>query len=297
MKKTISMLLCCLLLCALAACGGGQTSGELTLTDSYGTAVTLEKPAEKIVSLSPNVTETIYALGAGSTLLGRSTWCNYPAEAAEVESVGDPYTGINIERIIELDPDIVIVTGTTAVSALSELTNLNIPVFGLEFATVDDIYTALAKLGTITGKTADADTITTKLKSDLAALKEQCASTEKRKVFLDLGDLYSSSKVDFLGNLFTEINAENIAYDYDYTSPQLSAEKVIEANPDVYIVTSSEEFFNKPAGFDEISAFKNNEVYYIPYEDPRCDMITRPSPRFVEGLKLVAQMIHPELSL
>ena len=77
----------------------------------------------------------------------------------------------------------------------------------------------------------------------------------------------------------------NLKAAYMRASPQVPAETVIEKNPDVYIVTSAQEYFEKPAGFDEIAAFKNGEVHYIDYFDPVCDMVSRPGPRFVEGLR------------
>jgi ABC-type Fe3+-hydroxamate transport system substrate-binding protein len=94
------------------------------------------------------------------------------------------------------------------------------------------------------------------LKSDLKSLENALKGTTKRSVFLDLGSLYSSSKMDFLGNLFSLINADNIALNFEYSSPQLSAETVIEKNPDVYICTMPQSDFIRPDGFDQIKASK-----------------------------------------
>ncbi|MBE6038856.1 MAG: ABC transporter substrate-binding protein [Anaerofustis stercorihominis] len=299
MKKLLALTLCILMVFGMAACtsGDGGKDGAISVTDSHGTQITLEEPADVIVSVAPNITEILYEIGAGDAVKAKSTWCNYPAEAADVEVIGDQYTGINIERIIEMQADIVIISGSTAAGATEALAAANIPVCNFEFDTVDDVYEAIEKLGVLTAKNDEAKNLAEKLKNDLAELKAKCADTEKRSVFVDWGGLFSSSKMDFFGNLIQELNAENIAYDYDYTSPQLSAETVIEKNPDVYIVTSAEEFFEKPAGFDEIAAFKNGEVHYIDYYDPLCDMVSRQGPRFVEGLKAIAKMIHPELEL
>ena len=297
MKKILSITLVILMALSFFACGkdDGQTGGEISITDSDGKTITLSEPADVIVSVSPAVTEMLYAVGAGDAVKAKSTWCNYPAEANDVEVIGDAYTGINIERIIELGADVVIITGSTAAGATEALAAANIPVVNIDFATVEAVYEGITNVGIITGKTAEAEALNTKLKNDLQTLADKCAAVEKRSVFVDWGGLYSSSKVDFFGILLQMINADNIAYDYDYTSPQLPAETVIEKNPDVYIVTSAEEYFEKPAGFDEIAAFKNGEVYYIDYYDPLCDMVSRPGPRFVEGLTAIAEMIHPEI--
>ncbi|MBR6801604.1 MAG: ABC transporter substrate-binding protein [Eubacteriaceae bacterium] len=297
MKKLLAITLAVLMIVSFAACGndeGGKT-GEITFTDSDGKKITLSEPADVIVSISPAVTEMVFAVGAGDTLKAKSTWCNYPAEVADVEVIGDAYTGISIERIIELEADIVIITGSTAAGATEALAAANIPVCNIDFETVDAVYEGITNIGIITGKTAEAEALNTKLKADLKDLTDKCAAFEKRSLFIDWGGLYSSSKVDFFGGILEYINCENIAYDYEYTSPQVPAETVIEKNPDVYIVTSAQEYFEKPAGFDEIAAFKNGEVHYIDYFDPVCDMVSRPGPRFVEGLSVIAEMVHPEL--
>ncbi len=297
MKKLLALTLVILMALSFVSCGNDdeKTGGDISVTDSDGQVITLSEPADVIVSVSPAVTEMLYAVGAGDTVKARSTWCNYPAEVADVEVIGDAYTGINIERIIELGADIVIITGSTAQGATEALAAANIPVCNIDFETVEAVYEGITNVGIITGKTTEAEALNTKLKSDLAALEAKCAAVEKRSVFVDWGGLFSSSKMDFFGNLLSRINADNIAYDYEFTSPQVPAETIIEKNPDVYIVTSAEEFFEKPAGFDDIAAFKNGEVYYIDYYDPLCDMVSRPGPRFVEGLTAIAEMIHPEI--
>ncbi len=297
MKKLLALTLVILMALSFVSCGndGEKNTGEIKVTDSDGKVITLSEPADCIVSISPAVTEMLYAVGAGDAVKAKSTWCNYPAEAASVEVIGDAYTGIGIERIIELGADIVIITGSTAAGATEALEAANIPVCNIDFETVEAVYEGITNIGIITGKTSEAEALNTKLRADLKELTDKCADLEKRSVFVDWGGLYSSSKVDFFGNLLTMINCDNIAYDYEFTSPQVPAETVIEKNPDVYIVTSAEEFFEKPAGFDEIAAFKNGEVHYIDYYAPLCDMVSRPGPRFVEGLKAIAEMVHPEL--
>lgn len=297
MKKVITLVLSLVLVFSLASCGGdgGSASGgaeyPMTVTDYLGTEMTIEKEPQRIVSLSPSCTETLYELGLGDKMVGVSTWCTYPEEAADVEKVGDTYSA-NIERIIELEADIVFVSGQTAADALSALNNAGIPVYSIGAQNLDEIYTSIENLGMITNTADKATEITTSLKKQAEEMQAQFADFDKKSVFIDLGNLYSTSKVNYLGNSLDLINAENIAYDYDYSSPQLSAETVIEKNPQVYIVMCPEDEYVQPAGFDKIDAFKNGEVYYIPYDDPTTDMISRDGPRFVEGLKKLGEMIH-----
>lgn len=299
MKKHIAALLILALMICMTGCGGGKQganeakAGEypLTVTDYIGTEMTIEKEPEKIVSISPSCTEILYELGLGDKIVGVSNWCTYPKEAQSVEKIGDTMSA-NVERIIELDADIMFVSGQSAADAVSALGAADIPVYSIGAENLDDIYKSISNIGIVTNTCDRADEIVTSMKQQAEALKDEFGKYEKKRVFLDFGDLYSSSKKDYLGNSLSMINAENIALDFDYSSPQLSAETVIDKNPQVYIVFSSEKEFVKPDGFDKIDAFKNGEVYYIDYTDPVTDMISRDGPRFVKGLETLGNMIH-----
>ena len=298
MKKLLAITMSLIMVFALAACGGDTTSGggdatgyPMTITDSSGSEVTIESEPEKIVSLSPSCTEILYALGLGDKMVGVSTWCTYPEEATKVEQVGDTYS-VNVERIIEMEADIVFVSGIAAADAVDALAQAGIPVFCTDTTTLEDIYNNIQTMGTVTNTAEAATAVVEDMKADVEALQEEFASYETKSLFIDLGDLYSTSKEDYLGNSLALINVENIALDYDYSSPQLSAETVIEKNPDVYIAMCGEADFVMPDGFDQIAAFQNDEVYYIEYADSRSDMITRDGPRFIEGLRELGKLIH-----
>ena len=305
MKKFLAVLMTGVLLFSLSACGGsGGGSGTGTdlkpdfpveYTDAQGQTRTLEKAPEKIVSLAPNITEILYEIGAGDKIVAVSNWCTYPAEAAAKEKVGDTMS-VNIERIIELQPDIVFFSQFADGEVVQKLSEANIPVVRFEYKSVEDIYASIQKIGQLTDNLSKAAELTDKLKADLKALSDKYKDAEKKKVFIDLGYFYSSSKEAVLGNSISLINAENIAYDYTEEAPVLSTEAIIAANPDVYIYSGPESSFEKPDGFNEINAFKNNAVYFIDYSDPLTDKIMRQGPRFVEGLAELAKMIYPEIN-
>ena len=301
MKKALSILLAVALVFCLIGCSNTQNTGSgsatypMTVTDGLGNSVTINEEPQKIVSLSPNTTEILYAIGAGDKVIGVSSWCNYPEEALEKEQLGDAWSA-NIERIIELEADLVLVSGIFSADNVSSLANFDIAIYSMEMTTPDDLYEQITAIGNITGCQDGAEELVNSLKSDLDALLSKLDGVESRKVFLDYGDLYSSSKVDFIGNLLTMIGAENIANDFDYSSPQLSAEVVIEKNPDVYIYVgaSGPEEVTLPSGFENINAFVNDQVYYVSWDSELCDKISRQGPRFVEGLEAIAEMIYPE---
>ncbi len=297
MKKIVTLLLAAMLVFSFAGCGGsgeGQSAGDsfpMTVTDYLGTEMEFEAAPEKIVSLSPSCTEILYALGLGDKMAGVSNWCTYPKEAAEVEKVGDTFS-VSVERIIELEADVVFVSGAAAAESVEALNEAGIKVYSIGAKNVDEIYDSITNVGAVTGTADKAAEVTASMKEDLAALEEKVADFDEKSVFIDLGQLYSSGSEDYLGASLSLIKADNIALDAGKNSPQLSAETVIEKNPQVYIALSSEADFVKPDGFDEIDAFKNGKVYFIDYADPATDMITRDGPRFIEGLTYLADLIH-----
>ena len=300
MKKLVTLMAAFVMAFVLAACGGGSTSGgdlpeagvyPMTLTDGIGNTVVIEEEPDKIASLSPSCTEILYELGLGDKMVGVSTWCTYPEETANVEKIGDTFS-VNIEKLIEMETDLVFVSGHAGSDAVSALGQAGIAVYTTSTVTLDDIYHNINVMGAMTNTADKAAEIVADMQADAEGLQETYAAFDTKKVFIDLGDLYSTSKVDYLGHSLSMLNVENIAYEYDYTSPRLSAETVIAQNPDVYIVLSSEADFVMPDGFEEIKAFKEGNVHYIPYDDPRVDMITRDGPRFVEGLKVLGDLVH-----
>ncbi len=305
MKKILVALLATMLVFSLFGCTKTTSnytdlpeagSYPMTLIDGIGNEVVIESEPETIVSIAPSCTEILFAIGAGDMVVADSDWCNYPAEAAALEKIGSTYS-LNVERIIELEPDVVFVAGSFAVDATETLNAAGIPVYSATEDAIEDIYYNIEAMGVITGHLDEAVSLTDQLKSDLAALEEMVAGAETRKVFIDLGALYTSSGMSFQGNLFALVKGENIGLNYDISAPQLSAETVIEANPDVYICMSPKEYFVMPDGFENINAFMNGEVYYVDYSDPVADIVSRPGPRFVEGMKVFAMMIHPELGI
>ena len=298
MRKLAALLLIFMMIFAMTACDGEknnnpseETSFPMTVTDYLGMEMTFEAAPEKIVSLSPSCTEILYKLGLGEKIVGVSNWCTYPEEVADVEKVGDTYR-VSIEKIIELEADVVFVSGAAASESVEALNSAGINVYSIGAKDVDGIFSSIEGVGKVTGTSKEAAEVVNAMKEKLQTLKEKFGKMDRKSVFIDLGDLYSSGSEDYLGTSFTLVNADNIAIEAGANSPQLSAETVIEKNPQVYIVLSSKEDFTKPAGFDEIDAFKNGEVYYIDYADPVTDMITRDGPRFIDGLEYLGNLIH-----
>ena len=133
------LLLCFLLISRVAA-------GQVTETDVIGSAVTLQVTPERIISLIPSNTELLFAVGAGSSVVGVTNYCDYPPEAREIEKVGD-VTTMSLEKIVALDPDLVLASKGNAKELVYSLKALDIPVFVLDPQSIEDVLDAIDTVG------------------------------------------------------------------------------------------------------------------------------------------------------
>lgn len=271
------------------------TTYPLTIKDDLGNEVTFDKAPEKIVSVAPSNTEILFALGLGEKVVGRDEYSLYPAETASVEVVGG-YSGPNTEKIIELAPDVIFSSFSSIpddVRQLFEASNIKIVVFNP--VNIDGILKNINLVGSIANVQPKAnelvDSMSTKRKEIVAKVKD----VQTKNVFVDLGSYYSVGPNSFIGSMLKEINVTNIAEDSETDYPQLTLEKIIEANPDVYISTITPAAdIKKVVGIESTNAFKNNNIIEFAYGTPEHDMIQQPGPRVIEGLEIYAKSIYPE---
>lgn len=312
MKKQISLIVLVTLLTAVfcfAGCSSKKSTSNaklsptkdattypLTISDDLGNAVTFDAAPTKVVSLAPANTEIICGVDGINLLVGRSDYCNYPAEVSKVDSIGDYYAP-NTEKIIGLKPDLVFAAEYMDDSVRSQLENAGIKVFILKAAGVDDTVQDILKVAQILNKNDKASALVEEMETERAALKEVCKKAEtKRSVFIDLGEYFSAGDGSLMDSMLQEINAKNIAAGTGDNVPQLSTEQIIKANPDVYIsfFSTADEIKAVP-GFDAINAVKNNAVTAFGMVSTEGDMMQRSGPRIVKGMQELAKVVYPEL--
>ncbi|SJZ69636.1 ABC transporter substrate-binding protein [Garciella nitratireducens] len=271
-----------------------KTTYPITITDDLGNKVTFEKAPKKIVSVAPSNTEILFALGLGDKIVGRDNYSNYPKEAQEIEVVGD-FSGPNVEKIIDLSPDVVFAFSGIPEDAKKLLENSNIKVIVFYPSNIDGVLKNIETVGEIFNVQEEANKVAENMQKKRKEILEKVKNVEKKKVFIDIGDFYSAGPNSFIDSMLEEIHAENIAKDADTQYPQLSLEKIIESNPDVYItISTSKEEIKKLEGIQSINAFKNNNIIEIPMGTEENDMIQRSGPRIVDGLEILAKAIYPE---
>jgi iron complex transport system substrate-binding protein len=270
-----------------------ESQYPVNITDGYGREIELEKPAEKIISLAPSMTETIFALGAGDRLVGVTTYCNYPEEAKEIDQVGD-FEGPNLESVIEKNPDVVVALAMGD-DEKSKLEDAGITVFLQDPQNLDEVFDNIKKIGTILGLQEEAESLTSNMNAKKDSIIETVSNYDSKKVFYEVWSepLMTAGPGSILDEMINLSNGENIAYDAESLYPEYSLELLIERNPEVYLTADDgfktvEDIKNRE-GYENITAIKENNIYML-----HPDIVSRTGPRIIEGLEMIAQAIHPE---
>jgi len=254
----------------------------------------------RVVSLGPIITEMIYLIEADEMLIANTTYCVAPPEAQFKDKIGS-FTQMNVEKIVRLNPDVVLASGLSKDKQLKKLKNLGIKV--IQFPnpkTFSEICEMTLRLGKLFGKEKKAEQIIGKTRAEVKAIQQESDQFQKKKVFMQIGikPLHAAAKGSFISEYIEFGGGMNIAS--NAKSGTYSREKVLKENPDVILIAtmgSSRSVGEKEKGawmkFRSINAVKAGEVYIL---DP--DLVCSPTPvTFVKGLKVVTQLIHPDIRL
>ena len=300
LRKT---LLITLLLVLLSACGlqATPTPATLTFTDGLSREISLNGPAQKVISLAPSNTEILFAIGAGSQVVGRDQLSDFPAEAGNVTDIGSSFEALNTELIVSLKPDLVLAAEINTPEQVKQLEDLGLTVYYLKNPlTLEEMYSNLELVAQMTGHETEAATLIESLKARVSAVDEKIAPISSRPgVFYELDATdpakpYTAGKGTFITQLIERAGGQNIAADID-GYPQLSLEQVVAADPAFIILGDSaygvipESIASRP-GWENLSAVKNNQVF--PFDD---NLVSRPGPRLVDALEELAKLLRPEL--
>lgn len=245
-------------------------------------------PPERIVSLTPSITEIIYALEVDHLLVGVTSWCTYPPEAQEKQIVGDAFA-VNLEVLVDLEPDLIVGDAALVASHIEKLEELDLPVFTIAPATLAELKAGIAALGSALGKEAEGAALAEAMADDMAALAAT-APEKGPRVFVETWDspLSTAGPGSFIHELLILAGAENIAGDAAEPWVQFSEEQVIARDPEVIILTNynRDDVLKRPA-WAELSAVQQKRVYEI---DP--DLLVRAAPRLVDGLAALLDLLY-----
>lgn len=241
-------------------------------------------PAKRVVALSPHSVEMLYAIGAGESIVATTEHADYPQEAVQIPRIGG-YHGIQIERVIELDPDLVVVWGSgNKAEDIEKLNKLGFKVYNSDPKTLEAVASELEELGELTGHQEQASMVVADYQLQLKELRVSNAVKPKVKVFYQLWStpLMSVAKNSWIQQIIDVCHGENVFFDADSDYPQLSLENVLLKMPEVILQSQDK---GNILGVDwsqwqEIPAVKNNHIYPL-----NADLLHRAAPRAILGVK------------
>jgi iron complex transport system substrate-binding protein len=291
-----------ILLIALNLCLGCEQRAPVNqsvelqnFTDGIGRQIAVKTKPQRIISLAPNVTEILFALGLGDRVIGVTTYCDFPDQAKTKEKIGDTLHP-NLERIIALKLELVVVTTSSQLENLArKLDGLQIPVYVANPRTIRDVIISIRELGKVTGATAEADKLADEMGERIVQVELRVKNLPTPSVFyvLQTGPLITAGRNTFINDLITLAGWQSISSEETADYPQFSRETVIARAPEIIVVpaghgTDLVRVEDLRRDFPTTPAVRNNRIVRV---NP--GWVDRPGPRIVDGLELLARGLHP----
>ncbi len=284
MKYSLPLLCILLFPLALYSQGSGETAGQ---PDRNG-----KKIPERVVSLGPNITETLFALDRGDLLVGRTDYCDYPEEALAVPSVGtisDP----SLEKILSLNPDLIIASTHAGPETLTTLEETGIPVLSLySEESFEGVYSLIREVASAVDASRKGEELIAGMEDRVNRVEASVAGKPRPKVYYvigfgDYGD-YTAGGNTFIGKMLEMAGAVNVADELD--GWRYSLEELLLQDPDLIICSRYghiPEQLKEASGYRELTAVREGKIF--PIDNNKLD---RQGPRLAEGLQDLARIIH-----
>ena len=275
---------------------GNSLTATHEVTDEAGRRVIIPQKIDRIVSLAPNLTEIVYAVGAGDRLVGDTTYCDYPEAAKNVAKVGDTMTP-SVERIIALKPQIVLVSTASQLEAFTnQLSAQQIAVYVTNPQSLDDVFRSIQTLGDLFNQHDRAVNVVAGLRTRADAVDAATRTAKPVKVFYQVAGepLNTIGREAFVTDLVRRAGGLSVTADVPGAFPRFSDEAALAAKPEAIILPiggpMGEANATVVTGLKNSPAVLNSRVYRI-----NGDLLSRPGPRLVDGLEQMARALHPEV--
>ena len=300
--------LCLLGIFLLTACGAfavstPTVSAPMSQPDGLGREAATSQPPQRIVSLTPSTTEILFAVGAGSQLVGRDSFSDYPAQTADIPDLGGGLGGLNMELIVAAEPDLVLASPIIPPEQLADLENVGLNVEVVQNPTsFDELFANLQSVAALTGHAAQGEALVTALKGRVEAVAAQVSqASQKPLVYYELDATdpsapYTSGPGTFVDLLIGSAGGVNFGAELSGEWVQVSVEELLARQPDVIVLGDytyggvTPEQVRARAGWDALTAIQRNQVFT--FDD---NLVSRPGPRLVDGLEAMAKLLHPDL--
>jgi len=265
---------------------------KIRVVDDEAQVIELLKPAKRVVSLAPHVTELLFAAGATNQIVGTVSYSDYPSAAKKVPLVGS-YNRIDIENILSKKPDLIIAWSSgNSTDDIHKLKSLGLKVFVSEPKSFADVAENIRSMGRLMATEKAAQSVVSKFLADLKKLKEDFPNNKPVRVFYQVWNdpLMTISDAHLIGKIISFCRGENVFGDLSTIAPRVSIESVIEKNPDVIIagMTKDRQLWLKE--WDKwklIKAVKNRHVYPID-----ASLVIRQTPRILQGTRKMCEILN-----
>ena len=267
--------------------GGPVFAGgyPVSVQDGSGREVVLVNRPRRIVSGTPSCTEILFAVGAGDQVVGVTKWCNYPEAAKDKENIGD-IVPLNVEKVVALNPDLVVLQRLNGQEALDKLVQMGIPVLLLQADSFIGIMEAITMVGEAAGHQDEAQSLVCDLAGRLEAVKAKAKGNLKVLILLGGESLWTAGPGSFLDEAVTLAGGENVAYDLEGGWGELSSEIIIMRDPDVIITSSDVEAVYQNRTWRTLAAVKKRQVYQVD-----SNLFHRPGPRLFAALEELSELL------
>lgn len=282
---------------------GSRGTGALTkapaetriIVDDEGRSISIPSKIERVVSLAPNLTEIVFAIGAGDRLVGNTTFCDYPVEAKAIAKIGDTLHP-SIERIIALKPDVALVSTASQLEAFTkQLDEHKIAVYVTNPHSLDEVFTSMTRLGELLSTADRAATLVNQLRIRADKVQSAVGSAKLITVFYQVSGepLYTIGREAYLTDLVRRAGGVSVTANVPSAFPRYSDESALAARPEAIILPTGGSMGTANAtvasSLKNSPAVLNGRVYKI-----NDDHLSRPGPRLLDGLEEMARALHPE---
>jgi iron complex transport system substrate-binding protein len=269
-------------------------AAALQLVDDSNQPLTLAAPARRIISLAPNITELLYAAGAGAYIVGTISHSDYPPPALQIPRIGD-YSGLDMEAILNLKPDLIVAwPGGNPQAQLQKLQQMGLPVYNAEPHRLEDIPRTIEQLGYMAATTTEAGRSAADFRRRLQVLQQQYQGRSPVRVFFQVWEqpLFTINGQQLISDVIERCGGKNIFAELPTLAPQINIEAVLQANPEVIITSTSADEATPAAlrhwrNWEGLAASHNGHLYGIPAEQ-----ISRHTPRILDGMQRLCNLLQ-----
>lgn len=286
-----------LLLLFLQLISTASAFGAVKIMDDTGQVLQLAKPAQRIISLSPHITENLFAAGASDLLVGTVEYSDYPAAAKKIPLIGG-YNQLDIEGIVALQPDLIIAWHSgNPLAQVERLAGLGIPVYYTEPRSFAAVSHELRQFGRLTGRETSAEQAAVAFEQGAAQLKAKYAQQREVRVFYQVWEqpLITLNGEHLISQGIALCGGVNVFADLEQLVPLISREAVLEKDPEVIMGGGVNEgegevdptWLTNWKRFDSMQAVKANKLYFVPPS-----LVQRPTPRFLQGTQIMCEKLQ-----